>query len=627
MAPLKILLLLLLDLLLNAQISQSLRTYSIGLGSSLSPTTRRSSWNSPSGRFAFGFYQQGHGFAVGIWLAGGDGVPQNTVVWTTNRDDMPVSSRATINFTNDGKLILWNELGEMKAIAEFPEAVTAASASMLDSGNFVLYDNKSTVIWESFDHPTDTMLGGQRLTVNSKLVSSASALDHTSGRFFLIMQSDENLVAYAVNRTSKSAYWASDTYVYRGSKGRSDTFLYLDHDTGILSLRYPNSTFRILTFSNSQTPDNKTRVVYRATLGPDGNFVIYSHSFGLAGDLTVEKEWSALESLCENKAYCGLNSYCTKSGVSGNCTCFPGFLPHSDPKVPDCYPGFLDEGACQGEDSALSYNMTTMENIEWGGSPYSEINMSQDDCHQNCLEDCNCWGALFDNGTCSKYKLPLISAVLNLQNSITAFVKSTSTSNPFVPSNSKIVVESKKALVLTLGLSLGSFAILCSLLAIISFILYTHRAHRYRALPGTAHQALNGEFTLRSFSYDELEKATDGFKEILDTNPCGAVYKGTLSEGNRTIAVKTLENVAEGENIFRTEMTAVGRTHHRNLVQLLGFCIEGSRKLLVYEFMNNGSLADFLFKVENRPPWKERLRGCVVGDHMLQEYGAQCPNS
>uniref|UniRef100_A0A2N9F0Q2 non-specific serine/threonine protein kinase n=1 Tax=Fagus sylvatica TaxID=28930 RepID=A0A2N9F0Q2_FAGSY len=55
-------------------------------------------------------------------------------------------------------------------------------------------------------------------------------------------------------------------------------------------------------------------------------------------------------------------------------------------------------------------------------------------------------------------------------------------------------------------------------------------------------------------------------------------------------------------------MTAIGRTHHRNLVQLLGFCIEGSRKLLVYEYMSNGSLADLLFKAKERPLWKERVR-------------------
>ncbi|BFG35236.1 hypothetical protein CerSpe_215100 [Prunus speciosa] len=59
-------------------------------GSSLSPTTN-SSWLSSPGLYAFGFYKQGNGYAVGIFLAG---MPQHTVVWTANRDDPPISSNS-----------------------------------------------------------------------------------------------------------------------------------------------------------------------------------------------------------------------------------------------------------------------------------------------------------------------------------------------------------------------------------------------------------------------------------------------------------------------------------------------------------------------------------------------------
>ncbi|KAL9462354.1 hypothetical protein AB3S75_000373 [Citrus x aurantiifolia] len=55
-------------------------------------------------------------------------------------------------------------------------------------------------------------------------------------------------------------------------------------------------------------------------------------------------------------------------------------------------------------------------------------------------------------------------------------------------------------------------------------------------------------------------------------------------------------------------MKIIGRTHHKNLVQLAGFCTEGSNRLLVYEFMKNGSLANLLFTSEQRPSWNERRR-------------------
>jgi serine/threonine protein kinase len=75
------------------------------------------------------------------------------------------------------------------------------------------------------------------------------------------------------------------------------------------------------------------------------------------------------------------------------------------------------------------------------------------------------------------------------------------------------------------------------------------------------------------------------------------------------IAVKRLEKlVEEGEREFQAEVRVIGKTHHRNLVRLLGFCAEGSKRLLVYEYMNNGSLGKLLFGDQRRPDWDERVR-------------------
>ncbi|KAL9459426.1 hypothetical protein AB3S75_002762 [Citrus x aurantiifolia] len=65
--------------------------------------------------------------------------------------------------------------------------------------------------------------------------------------------------------------------------------------------------------------------------------------------------------------------------------------------------------------------------------------------------------------------------------------------------------------------------------------------------------------------------------------------------------------LAEGEREFQTEMKAIGRTHHRNLVRLLGYSFDVSNKILVYEYMSNGSLADVLFTPEKQPNWVERM--------------------
>nr|XP_028944533.1 G-type lectin S-receptor-like serine/threonine-protein kinase LECRK3 [Malus domestica] len=112
---------------------------------------------------------------------------------------------------------------------------------------------------------------------------------------------------------------------------------------------------------------------------------------------------------------------------------------------------------------------------------------------------------------------------------------------------------------------------------------------------------------LKSFTYMELKGATNGFKQELGRGAFATVFKGVLaSEDGKHVAVKRLDTmVRENDLEFKAEVSAIGRTNHKNLVQLLGFCNEGQRRILVYEFMSNGSLASFLFG-ESRPSWYQR---------------------
>ncbi|KAI5324037.1 hypothetical protein L3X38_033110 [Prunus dulcis] len=178
----------------------------ISQGSSLKPTTN-STWLSRSGLYAFGFYRQGNGYAVGMFLAG---IPEKTVVWTANRDDPPVSNNATLLFTGDG-LALPTAEGQ-NYLVKSPGS--ASYASMLNSGNFVLYNSGRKIVWQSFDHPTDTLLPGQRLLSGNERFSAKSEADHSTGIFRLKMHKDGNLVQYPVDTpdTGPYAFYASSTY-------------------------------------------------------------------------------------------------------------------------------------------------------------------------------------------------------------------------------------------------------------------------------------------------------------------------------------------------------------------------------------------------------------------------------
>ncbi|KAK1588826.1 hypothetical protein Q3G72_027514 [Acer saccharum] len=84
----------------------------------------------------------------------------------------------------------------------------------------------------------------------------------------------------------------------------------------------------------------------------------------------------------------------------------------------------------------------------------------------------------------------------------------------------------------------------------------------------------------RSNSYAELERMTDGFKEEIGRGSSGTIYKGTmLNDGEKFVAAKRLQNVlSTSEREFQTEIKVIGRAHHRNLLRLLGYSIDGPHK-------------------------------------------------
>uniref|UniRef100_A0A2N9III2 non-specific serine/threonine protein kinase n=1 Tax=Fagus sylvatica TaxID=28930 RepID=A0A2N9III2_FAGSY len=146
------------------------------------------------------------------------------------------------------------------------------------------------------------------------------------------------------------------------------------------------------------------------------------------------------------------------------------------------------------------------------------------------------------------------------------------------------------------------------MLVISGIAIYRNRVWAYKSLSNNGNVGLSVDVSLRSFTYSDLEKITNGFKEELGRGSFGTVYKGTIWNGQKLVAIKRLEKVsAEGEKEFQTEMKVIGRTHHKNLVRLLGYCHDGEKRLLVYDYMSNGSLADVLFTPEKQPCWDERI--------------------
>ncbi|KAL8136981.1 hypothetical protein V2J09_002982 [Rumex salicifolius] len=118
-------------------------------------------------------------------------------------------------------------------------------------------------------------------------------------------------------------------------------------------------------------------------------------------------------------------------------------------------------------------------------------------------------------------------------------------------------------------------------------------------------------FSKNAFTYDELERATQGFADgnLLGQGGFGYVHKGILPNG-KEVAVKSLkEGSIQGDREFQAEVEIISRVHHKHLVSLVGYCISGSQRILVYEFVTNKTL-EFHLHGRGQPPmnWPTRLK-------------------
>lgn len=105
--------------------------------------------------------------------------------------------------------------------------------------------------------------------------------------------------------------------------------------------------------------------------------------------------------------------------------------------------------------------------------------------------------------------------------------------------------------------------------------------------PGYAHG-----FSKCTFTYEELAMATDGFSDanLLGQGGFGFVHRGVLPNG-KEVAVKQLKaGSGQGEREFQAEVEIISRVHHKHLVSLVGYCISGGRRMLIYEFVPNNTL-------------------------------------
>ncbi|KAF8112826.1 hypothetical protein N665_0060s0009 [Sinapis alba] len=139
--------------------------------------------------------------------------------------------------------------------------------------------------------------------------------------------------------------------------------------------------------------------------------------------------------------------------------------------------------------------------------------------------------------------------------------------------------------------------ILVGIIALVVFLCPCFRVQIFRKRKTSEerrHQMLRALIPLKHYTYAQVKKITQSFAEVVGKGGFGVVYRGTLNDG-RMVAVKILKDSKDnnGED-FINEVASMSQTSHINIVSLLGFCSEGSKRAIIYEFLENGSLDKFI---------------------------------
>ncbi|XP_073144742.1 G-type lectin S-receptor-like serine/threonine-protein kinase At1g34300 [Henckelia pumila] len=584
-------------------------------GSTLYASTPHQSWKSPNNTFILSFVQQSDNtyFAaityngIPIWKAGGD--PGGAV-----------GSSATLSFLPSGDLQLLNSsTGGSIVWRSNTSGLGITVASLGDSGNFELKKGDIPV-WTTFDNPTDTILTGQNFTVNHVLRSGLYSFRLLLSGNLTLRWNDTVLYYSSLPMDALSNFTVKSPSLGMQPEGIFQLFDPL----------FPSNP-RLIARDNDygEIRGNTLRFV---KLDGDGNLRIYTSSVSSGSGNKVVR-WTAVSDQCRVFGYCGNMGICTydELGFAPICRCPSQNFELIDPK--DSRKGCKykeDIQDCPDRAMVLLNNSVFLSYPPEYDSDFFTANMEA--CRFNCLTDSVCVASTsFADGTgvCYMKKSRFVSGYQSPALTSTSYVKVCDPALPNPPLSIREVnkkSDSLKIVVAALGGSLGMVILICGLLL------------HYRSKPG--YESLLSQYSPSEyasgvpirFTYKQLVQATKGFKEKLGEGGFGSVYRGVLSN-KIVVAVKQLEGIGQGEKQFKMEVATISSTHHLNLVRLLGYCSEGRHRLLVYEFLKNGSLDRFLYSSDNGSfdkkvlDWQSRYKialGMAKGITYLHEECRDC---
>ncbi|XP_031117291.1 G-type lectin S-receptor-like serine/threonine-protein kinase At5g24080 isoform X1 [Ipomoea triloba] len=625
----------------------------ISLGSRLLAKDDQAYWLSDNETFAFGFSPAGSSrdrFQLTIWFAQLPG--DRTFVWSPNIN-APVSRDAILEFDDGGSLTLVD--GGATVWSSNTSNAGVEAADMSETGNLVLLAANRSVAWQSFSHPSDTLLPGQPLKVSMELISSVSP--SRGGYYTLKMLQQPTSLSLALTYNVPETYDSSpefySNYSYWSgpdiSNVTGDVIAVLD-EKGSFGIVYGSSSDGAVYVHKNDGDVNgglfsavnqsvRPSVLRRLILETNGNLRLYRWDNDVNGSSQWVSEWAAVSNPCDIGGICG-NGICTldRTKTNASCKCLPGSNAEVGTDV-QCYGNSSLTGKCDRRHENLTdqFKIATVQQTNYYFSERSVIANYSDTqtltkCGDACLSDCECIASVYGLSEEKAYCWLLRSLEFGgfADPGATLFVKvegngsfpgGNSARKPGDSSDKSS--RHDKVLVLPIVLSMTLLiGLLCCLLYI--------NIHRKRSLKRALESSAILSGAPISFAYRDLQCRTNNFSHLLGTGGFGSVFRGSLGDGT-LIAVKKLDKVLpHGEKEFITEVNTIGSMHHVNLVRLCGYCSEGTRRLLVYEFMKNGSLDKWIFtSYTNRDrllDWSTRFGVALGTAQGIAYFHEQCRN-
>ncbi|KAI3736240.1 hypothetical protein L6452_15778 [Arctium lappa] len=538
---------------------------------------------------------------VGIWYA----MDPTTVVWVANRNQPVPDSTGFLTVTEDGEVKVLDK-NQKSYYSKNAGGVSNKTLKLLDSGNAVLVDIASeTIKWQSFLEPTDTFLPGMKMDSNLKLTSWKSLDDPSTGSFeFRVEEMQYVIMNGTIHR------WKSGS----GSKKNFEPNQIFSEAYNLLS----NSSTRATNKTHckpecSLDPASKSYNYPRLSMSYTGNIQYFSWA---ERDRQWVLHWDEPKDICSVYQVCGQYGLCNSSDQT-KCRCLPGFVPNV---LGDDSAGCSHKPEiCLPDDK---FTIVPMIKVANPTSPFFESN-NHSDCQKHCLESCSCkaysyipGNQMLADGRPGRTNSCWIwdSDLYNLQTGGTHNISirvsgGNAEGSPSPPENSSSVLTNTRILVFAMMMLV--ILLLCSLGYMYYKRLVPHEQGRNSMLETNNNERRTIDLldlvrsrdddiegiTVPFFEFEGILAATDNFSDAnkLGEGGFGPVYKGKLPEG-KEVAVKRLSSLSgQGLEEFRNEVILIAKLQHRNLVRLLGYCMKGNEKMLIYEYMPNKSLDVFIF--------------------------------